>query len=109
MQLILNHIISKHPLAIPGSDTFPMPVDVGRLIACETPLNVNGTDGPQSCRDESFNFFLELNWEWIVNFTNASHNPQFVEVAEQLFLFNETSAIPRQQLLFDLPFYYIGK
>lgn len=86
-------------------------LDVGRVIAC----NKSDFDRPNECYDEVFNFLLELNEEWEFNeewisildhFNLSSVTDRLIDVIEIL---RDNGTIPSQQILFDLPFYYIGK
>lgn len=62
-----------------------------------------------------FNFLLELNEEWEFNekwisildhFNLSNVTDRLIDVIEIL---RDNGTIPSQQILFDLPFYYIGK
>ena len=78
-------------------------LDVGRVIAC----NKSDFDRPDVCYDEVFNFLLELNEESILDHLNLTNvTDSLIDITEML---RDNGTIPSQQILFDLPFYYIGK
>ncbi len=93
MQIVLNHVLSKNPAPVPGSESLPLPVDVGRLIVC------NQSYAPESCHDEYFSALAEFDWQELPDDTNLT------QLFEELY----ETPMPHQQLLFDLPFYYVGK
>ena len=116
MQVILNHILSSKHLAIPGSNAYPFPQDIGRVAVCEPEASFNGTPvPPEACRDEIFSFFDDqgLNVHYFVNFAEFLDNQSDETLINETFLhrldyYQNASVLPRQQVLFDLPFYYVG-
>ena len=119
MQLILNHILSSKHLLIPGSNEYPFPQDIGRVAVCEPEPSFNGTPVlPESCRDEIFSFFddqnlnVELFKELAELFLQVEKNETIINETEFLLrsldYYQNASVLPRQQVLFDLPFYYVG-
>ncbi len=72
----------------------------------------NAPHNAEECRHEIFNFFLEFpDWkqfleqlEEISKFKNISE-----ELQEGLQNISDVSFLPCQNVLFDLPLYYIGK
>ena len=119
MQVILNHILSSKHLAIPGSNAYPFPQDIGRVAVCEPEASFNGTPvPPEACRDEIFSFFDDqgLNVHYFVDFAEEflykQSNEKLINKTEfflhRLDYYQNASVLPRQQVLFDLPFYYVG-
>ena len=69
---------------------------MGRVIAC------NQTNGghPDKCYDEAFNLILSPYWQYLPVETNIK--PLLEEIAVK-------GTIPTQNVLYDLPFYYMGQ
>ena len=86
-------------------------VDVGRTVPCFK----NDSDGyPTKCYDLILNFFLDYDanqWNKVLNDTTDNNTvPLLLNITNSL---NSTNAllgtVPKQDVLFDLPYYYIGK
>ena len=106
MQLILNHILKQHGTAIPGSDAYGFPMDISRLVVCNS--SNDSYTNPGQCRDEIFSFFEEYDWRGFLDlFENITNVTDSFLINETEFL-NQISVLPRQELLFDLPMYYVG-
>lgn len=136
MQIILNIILRDHGTAVPGSSPVLIPMDIGRSVACETNGSAysnpdiiwgdaNGTFDITNCHDNLFNFFTEQNiielnnsiFE-LINKTNNELYPfqvpnRTVDKINQTFVMLEELSIASlarpQDLLFNLPMFYIGK
>ncbi|KAL5475219.1 hypothetical protein EMCRGX_G027292 [Ephydatia muelleri] len=105
MQVVVNNLISTSDV-VPGSNAVPIPINVGNLVAC-TPNATTGPLGgsvhPGQCYDEVFNAFLDFGP--LVEYScNADPNATY---CKYLSIVNNLT-VPSQQLLFDLPFYYVG-
>jgi ABC-type multidrug transport system ATPase subunit len=117
MQVILNIVLKEHGTAIPGSSSLLFPIDITRSLACVTDGNSSNPDFRRvdgtpfglgefnitNCRDNFLNFFVE--------------HPGIEELIEGIFpnYTNETLELDiftlarPQDLLFDLPMFYVGK
>lgn len=136
MQIILNIILRDHGTPVPGSSPILIPMDVSRSLACETDgsafnnpeiISPNGTFNITNCHDNLFNFFTEH-----PNITNINNTElrefindlsillnitlpvdkimdQIMEEEEELKNISIFSLARPQDLLFNLPMFYIGK
>ena len=118
MQLILNRILSEHATAVPGTTPIYLPMDIGRSVACETNgstfgnpeiilvtdlFNSSLTHNITNCHDNLLNFYLDLpEANEIIDKSNNSRAEMFRDLS------NVTLARP-QDLLFQIPMFYIGK
>ena len=84
--------------------------DVSRVINCNDsapPYN----DTPDICYDEVFNFLTSFDIDALPSLLLDNEVPQlenttFSELIDTLI---DNSTVPKQQVLFDLPYYYFGK
>ena len=83
--------------------------DIGRAVACTR----NGTR-PDLCYNEATNFLVDLNYEPYLELIDELANntdmlpPQITELVEFVDDMAESN-VPLQDVLFGLPFYYMGK
>lgn len=119
MQIILNIILRDHGTPVPGSSPVLLPTDIGRSVACKTNgsaynhpeiISANGTFDITNCHDDLFNFYTEYN---ITKFISEIHpedrSKKFNRTVDMLEELNITSLARPQDLLFNLPMFYIGK
>ena len=91
---------------------FLFPQDVSRVINCNV-SSVSSLDDqmPGTCYDEVFNFLTSFDVEALPPSLLDEEVPQLPNVtfAELIEVLMVNSTIPTQQVLFDLPYYYLGK
>lgn len=127
MQIILNIILKDHGTAVPGSSPVLIPMDISRSLACETNgsnhpeiILANGTFPITNCHDNLFNFFAEHNITELRSRTNELIDTlpfdipnktldKINETFDLLEMLSITSLARPQDLLFNLPMFYIGK
>lgn len=89
-------------------------IDVGRTIPC-TKMEFNHTEAwfnhPEACFDPILNYILDFDYERWEPYLNGSSKAAdtLLKFSEDLQVFMLFGTIPKQNVLFDLPVYYIGK
>ena len=124
MQIILNVILREHGTPVPGTAAVPLPVDISRSLTCNTtnnfsnpeiiPVNWTTIGIPETfnitnCHDNFLNFISDF--ERLVNIVEDLNTTDERVIEYQAMLQNftlKTFARP-QDLLFNLPMFYIGK
>ena len=116
MQVILNLILREHGTAVPGTASLSIPMDISRSLACNATnftrnpeiLLVTGTEDGQApynitdCHDNFANFLDDF--PGLIQLANDIS--ELKEIIQNWTLF--TYARP-QDLLFNLPMFYISK
>ena len=120
MQIILNIILKEHRTAVPGTEAIPFPVDISRSLTCH-PDN-SSYNNPEiieiyntsiiglenltitDCHDSFANFLND--YEQLVNLAEILTNETITNEIDNYKI--NTLARP-QDLLFNLPMFYIGK
>ena len=111
----LSPSISPSPSLPPLSLSLPLSLflpssDVGRIIPCFR----NETGGfPEQCYDPVFNFLLDFDSEkWKDNLSDTGSTAQLLLNISKYVnnpLVANIGILPKQSILYDLPYYYIGK
>ena len=118
MQIILNIVLKKHQTVVPGTGAVPFPMDISRSLTCRPANNsynnpdievfnttIFGTDNYTitDCHDNFLNFLSD--YERLVNLVTQSES----KYHKELEIFNLMTLARPQDLLFNLPMFYIGK
>ena len=118
MQIILNIVLKKHQTVVPGTGAVPFPMDISRSLTCRPANNsynnpdievfnttIFGTDNYTitDCHDNFLNFLSD--YERLVNLVTQSES----KYHKELEIFNLMTLARPQDLLFNLPMFYIVK
>jgi ABC-type multidrug transport system fused ATPase/permease subunit len=126
MQIILNIILKEHQTPVPGTGAVPFPMDISRSLTCHPANNsynnpdiemINGTIigidkdyNITDCHDNFLNFLSD--YEHLYNLVTEFHNGSKYnesKYSEHLKYLNLVTFARPQDLLFNLPMFYIGK
>ena len=78
------------------------------MVACFPEDNI--TRNPETCYNEAANFLVDLDWKSYIHFAEEfSIFDKSLSSLVKLVKDANESSVPPQNVLFGLPFYYVGK